>query len=549
MTDESGAALQPMPRMKVGNMTTATSHPGNRVLRRRILVAASVIAIGILGVAIVLSLNWPFTQAAVTKALQDRFARDVKIRNFHKTFFPPGCVAQGVEFLHRRRKDLPPLITVQQLTIRASYSGLLRIHQTVNDIDVEGLHVLIPPKAQEGTKQVLPLTNSTTGKNVDIGEIATDNAVLEFMPKELGQEHFVLRIDHLSLDDVSQTNPVTFHVRFKNTQPPGEIISDGQLGPWNEEDPGSTQVSGSYAYQHVNLGVFEGIAGTLSSRGRYSGPLGHIEAEGDVDVPNFEVSHSGHPVYLASKFNASVDGTNGDTNLTRVESHFGKTTLVTQGEIKGHPGGHGKTARLTFSVDQGRVEDLLWMFSQSPRPAENGNVQLHAKVELPPGPPSFLRRLRLDGDFGIGSGHFASAAVQMPVNRLAESAHGEKKDQEVLDPAVVLSNLKGHFAAQGGVARLSNMSFTEPGTLAEIEGTYNLLDTGVKLRGVLHTSGKLADTTAGFKSFVLKALNPFIKKKNITLVPFEINGTSSNPVFSLDLDGKRTLSAKNPPGK
>jgi hypothetical protein len=31
-------------------------------------------------------------------------------------------------------------------------------------------------------------------------------------------------------------------------------------------------------------------------------------------------------------------------------------------------------------------------------------------------------------------------------------------------------------------------------------------------------------------------------------VPFEINGTSSNPVFSLDLDGKRTLSAKNPPG-
>ena len=86
MTDESGAALQPMPRMKVGNMTAATSPPGNRVLRRRILVRASVIAIGILGVAIVLSLNWPFTQAAVTKALQDRFVRDVRIRNFRKTF-------------------------------------------------------------------------------------------------------------------------------------------------------------------------------------------------------------------------------------------------------------------------------------------------------------------------------------------------------------------------------------------------------------------------------------------------------------------------------
>ena len=163
--------------MKVGDMTTATRHAGNRVLRRWILVGASLIAIGVFAAAILLSINWPFTQEAVTKALQDRFVRDVKIRTFRKTYFPPGCVAQGVEFLHRKRKDLPPLITVQQLTIRASYSGLLRIHQTVNDIHVEGLHVLIPPKARAGTKQVLPLTNSTSGKNVDIGEIVTDNAV------------------------------------------------------------------------------------------------------------------------------------------------------------------------------------------------------------------------------------------------------------------------------------------------------------------------------------------------------------------------------------
>jgi hypothetical protein len=545
---KNGVELQGCRAGKLVNMTAVTGPADKRVLRRWLLVGGSVIAIGVLFAVLLLALNWPFTQTAVTKALQDRFARDVRIRNFRKTYFPPGCVAQGVEFLHRKRKDLPPLITVQQLTIRGSYSGMLRIHQTVNDIHVDGLHVLIPPKSREGTKQVFPLTNSTSGKNVDIGEIATDNAVLEFMPKEPGQEGFILKIDHLTLDQITESNPVAFHARFKNTQPPGDIVSDGQFGPWNEDDPGRTPVSGSYNYSHVNLGVFGGVAGTLSSRGKFSGPLGRLEAEGDVDVPDFEVSPSGHPVHLASTYHALIDGTNGDTDLTRVESHFRKTTVVTQGDVKGQPGGHGKTARLTLSVDQGRVEDLLWMFSQSPRPAENGSVRLRAKAELPPGPPSFLRRLRLEGDFGIGSGRFASASVQMPVNRLAESARGEKKDREEQDPAVVLSNLKGHFAVQGGSARLSNVSFTEPGTLAEIEGTYNLLDTGVKLRGVLHTSGKLADTTTGFKSFVLKALNPFIKKKNMTVVPFEINGTSSNPVFSLDLDGKRTLSAKNPQG-
>ena len=45
-------------------------------------------------------------------------------------------------------------------------------------------------------------------------------------------------------------------------------------------------------------------------------------------------------------------------------------------------------------------------------------------------------------------------------------------------------------------------------------------------------------------SVILLTLNPFVKKKDITVVPFEINGTSSDPVFSLDLDGKRTISAK-----
>ena len=79
----------------------------------------------------------------------------------------------------------------------------------------------------------------------------------------------------------------------------------------------------------------------------------------------------------------------------------------------------------------------------------------------------------------------------------------------------------------------------DPATLAEIEGTYNLVDKKLNLRGVLHTSGKLADTTSGFKSVVIKALGPFLKKKSITVVPFAITGTPSDPSFALDLTAKR----------
>src|ERR1700734_3700593 len=184
-----------------------------------------------------------------------------------------------------------------------------------------------------------------------------------------------MRIDHLTLDHVGENDPVTFHARFNNTEPPGEVRSDGQFGPWNEDNPGGTHVSGSYSYEHVNLAVFEGIGGTLSSQGKFGGALGRIDAEGQVDVPDFNVSGSANRERLYSTFHAVVDGTNGDTFLTHVESHFGKTTVVSEGDVKGQAGQHGKTVQLSMNIPQGRVEDLLRLFSDFARPAEMGNVR------------------------------------------------------------------------------------------------------------------------------------------------------------------------------
>ena len=62
---------------------------------RWILVSAAVLASAVVLGVTLLALNWPFTETAVTKALEDRFARDVTIRKFRSTYFPPGCVAEG----------------------------------------------------------------------------------------------------------------------------------------------------------------------------------------------------------------------------------------------------------------------------------------------------------------------------------------------------------------------------------------------------------------------------------------------------------------------
>ena len=488
-------------------------------------------------VLIVLASNWPFTQHAVTKMLQDRFAGPSRSTASAPTF--AGC-GLGVSFLHRKHKDLPPLITVQTLIIRGSYNGLFRIHKRVDEVQVKGLHVLIPPPGPSGQPHsVMPLTTSTSGASVTIGEITTDGALLEFMPRQPDQEPFKLQVHRLTLDQVVESGVIRYHAALLNTEPPGEIRSEGEIGPWNEDDPGRTPVTGSYTYEHANLAVFEGISGTLSSQGKFSGTIGHINANGETDVPDFRVSGSSHTVHLISKFRAVVDGTNGDTYLQNVDSHFQRTTLTTNGSVAGHTGQHGKTARLEMAVNGGRIEDLLFLFTDEKRPSMTGSINLRANVQVPPGPPGFLRKLDLAGNCGIASGRFTNPNVQQPVNALTESARGENEKQQAEDPETVLSKFTGRVSMKNGIATLSNVSFSAPGTRAQLRGTYNLVDRKVDLHGILHTDGKLSDTTSGFKELVLKAVGPFLKQKSVTVVPFSITGTSPDPSFALDFTEKR----------
>jgi hypothetical protein len=170
-----------------------------------------------------------------------------------------------------------------------------------------------------------------------------------------------------------------------------------------------------------------------------------------------------------------------------------------------------------------------------------GSASFRASIKVPPGPLGFLKKLGVEGDFGLGNDRFTDAAVQAPLNKLAESARGENKKQQAEDSETALSDLKGHISVKNGIATLSNVSFNAPGTYAQIRGTYNLLTHAVNLQGILRTNGKLSDTTSGFKAVVLKAVSPLLKKKTVTVVPFSITGTSMQPSFGLDLAAKRTF--------
>jgi hypothetical protein len=46
---------------------------------------------------------------------------------------------------------------------------------------------------------------------------------------------------------------------------------------------------------------------------------------------------------------------------------------------------------------------------------------------------------------------------------------------------------------------------------------------------------RLSQTTTGFKSFLLKAVDPFFRKNGKTVLPIKISGTREHPQFGLDL--------------
>ena len=86
----------------------------------------------------------------------------------------------------------------------------------------------------------------------------------------------------------------------------------------------------------------------------------------------------------------------------------------------------------------------------------------------------------------------------------------------------------------------SDLSFLVPGASVTLDGTYGLADGRIDLSGNARLQAKLSQTTTGFKSFLLKAVDPFFSKKGAgTVLPIKITGTRDSPSFGLNLGGKK----------
>ncbi len=378
-----------------------------------VLTACALLCVG----AVELNRNWPYSQSEVLQDLREASDSQVQAQTFHQTFFPsPGCILEGLVF-HNNPSAAKPLITIDKLTIQGSYLGLLA--QRVSLIAAEGLIITIPPF---GTGEAL----QTTKSKITIAEIVANGSVVEFTSKDPHKKPLRFDIHEALLRNVGWKNPLTYRVKVHNPEPPGEVAAEGKFGVWNQTDAGETPISGKYKFVQADLGVYEGIAGKLSSTGEFEGKLSHIDISGKTDTPDFEVKSSRHPVHLTTKFTAYVDATHGNTYLKQVDGDFWNTHVQARGSVATSANGKGKTALIDLDTRNARIEDLLLLFVQAKRAPMSGDVAFQAHAELPPGPEKFLKKIKLRCNFGIGSGSFAETSTQKGVDELSAGARGEK---------------------------------------------------------------------------------------------------------------------------
>jgi hypothetical protein len=483
---------------------------------------------------VLLASRWPFTQDAVITALQERFSSTVEFKTFRGTYLTPGCVAEGITFRRNNDRNAPPLATVKQLTIQGSYIGLFTSPKRIGRVKVEGLRVLVPSRSERTNagNDEMRRTSHTTESTLIIGEIIADGAVVQFASDENPTEPLQFDIHQLTLDSVADDRPMSFHATLLNPEPPGEVRADGQFGPLKPSDFNHIALSGSYEFQHANLGIFPGIAGTLSSDGTFNGVLEHIDVEGATDVPDFQVKTSGHPVHLHTRFHAVVNGADGHVALQPAYAQFEKTSVLSQGEVAAKPSGIGKTVSIDITETRGRIEDWLRLFAKSNRPALTGSMNFRARVAVPFEQRRFLDEITLQGDFGIDTMRFTRSDTQENVNYLSERAQGEKEDG---DPESVISNLKGHVELKNGIATFSTLSFSVPGALAQLHGTYGLRNEQINLHGTLQLDARLSKGSQGIRSFLIKVVEPFFKKKGSgEVVPIKLTGSYTHPSYGID---------------
>jgi hypothetical protein len=465
--------------------------------------------------------------------LQEHFASSVQFADFQVSFTAGLHVTVSQLVLrYHGRQDIPPLIQIAQLSIALRPLNIVRPRPHIATVRLAGLQITLPPR-ELATPPMLRAGDLRDKSPIVIDFLQTDNAKITLLRGQSAKAPLEFLLHHLELTNINFENPAKFTATLTNAVPKGEIEVGGVFGPWNGETPRNTFVQAQYHLRNANLATINGLQGTLSSVGTFSGPLDYLAVKGSTETPDFTLGSVGNPIALHTDFVAVVDGTNGNTYLQSVVARFLRSSLVVTGEVvdlnRDVP---SRTVNLDTYSENARVEDLIRLAVKTEEPVLIGLTRLQAKIRIPEEDVDLSQRLEVSSEFRVDDGTFTKPAIQERIDSLSRKGQGQPKNDEI---AQVQCELTGAMHLEKGVIHFSGLRFSVPGAKVNLRGSYTLVGGKVDFHGNLFLDAKLSQTTTGPKALLLKALDPFFADRSGgSRLPIKIVGTSAHPQFGLD---------------
>jgi hypothetical protein len=494
-----------------------------------------------LAAGFVVSRAEPILHARVVDTLSAKFKSKVELDAFHVSLLKGLQVSgEGLRIFgeadpNAQTPGIQPLISVAEFRFRTGILDLFRSPTHVDTVYLKDLELNVPPREQRGN---VDMGSQKAKVKIIVDKFVGDHARLVINTLKPGKMPLEFDIASLKMTSIGPDLPLHFDANLTNPKPVGNIVSSGSFGPFQVQEPRETPVSGTYTFRDADLSTIKGIGGILSSDGKYAGTLGNIVVDGSTNTPDFRIAISGRSVPLHTDFHAIVDGTSGDTYLQPVNGKILDTQLVAKGSVVRVKDPKGHHVELDVLIERGKIDDLLKLAVRTDPPVMTGYVHLKTRLDLPPGDPDVAERLKLAGIFEVSNVHFSNEGTQSKVDALSLRSLGNPKLAQEHVSVNVPANLKGTFALGNGTLRFSKLAFQIPGTQVSLVGKYSLDGNQFDFHGKARLEAKLSRMVTGWKSVLLKPVDPFFNKNGATEIPVKVTGTKSEPHFGTDFGRK-----------
>ncbi len=492
----------------------------------------------------------PFLRASVVQSLSARFHSPVELDHLDVSL-RRGIVVHGSglrilylagptqpSMTELQGKLPPPMLSVNNFSFRVSLHDIQHMNARVAIVQVDGLELHIPPHTDGGV-----LTPNDTQQPVKkprfqlvFGKILCRDAKVFIETNKPGKDPLEFDIINLQLTDVGFGQPMLYQADIVNPRPKGNVHAFGHFGPWQSVDPRATAIDGIYTFEHADLNTIKGLGGILSSTGHFNGQLGHIAVDGTTSTPDFSLDISNHPVPLLTTFHAFVDGTSGDTTLDPVQATLGHSQFTCAGAVM-RIHGKGHDIALTVEMPHGRMEDLLQLGMKAEPPVMTGTVGMKAKLHIPPGDVRVAAKIELAGDIHIAAVRFSNAKLQDRIDGLSMRAQGKPQEAKEAGSdrrAEVASQMAVKFSLDHQLMTVPSVDYQIPGAKIDLHGVYDLKGSLYEFKGHVRTQATASQMTTGWKSFLLKAADPFLKKDGAGVqLPISISGEKNDIHFGM----------------